>query len=508
MGIATFKSTTAEPALPAQKSSETEIPTSLSTGLLSVFSGMLSGYFIIATGVLYRLVAAAGTVGALIFPRSLIKRHPLAWLIASTGLAAALTQTVPGFFPDFTNPREILLGIGLLLSLGLLARAYLLYTEYAETFDGLNASMSSHRLERWLAGVLHHPVDAIFARVWVANSVLMIPMTVLLILPGTLNYFVIFAHATCLLLGLFPQEIVEHQNTHTRVFSPKIGASPRIKLLLKALQFYFEYVFALLTARAPDFYRVQHVYVHHVEDNGPHDTHTTLPYDRTSFLDFSRHAFWQSIDLVCGCRLINYLLGKGKTRQIREVARGLFIWWAMILVVAVFNPIGAAYLFLSRLFGGNFITLITFYQHGLVDPNDPHEVHGHTIDYVGAEHGNLGFDYHVEHHQKPARHWSQYYEEHARLTEMNGGGHPAVIMQKEQFGPLHFVAALWRKDYPEIARHAHLHNIPEGNADELARVVKERARSIGAVEPSGLSADIDAVVSRIMAVALPKSFAV
>ena len=65
----------------------------------------------------------------------------------------------------------------------------------------------------------------------------------------------------------------------------------------------------------------------------------------------------------------------------------------------------------------------------------------------GAEHGNLGFDYHVEHHQKPARHWSQYYEEYARAAEKDGG-HPAIVMQKDQFGPLALMAALWRKDYP------------------------------------------------------------
>ena len=139
----------------------------------------------------------------------------------------------------------------------------------------------------------------------------MIPLTTLLVLPSTINYFVIMAYATTLLLGQFPQEMVEHQNIHTRVFSPKVGTSPRIKALLKALQFYFEYIFALLTSRVPGFYRVQHVYVHHVEDNGPLDTQTTLPYDRTSFFDFSRHAFWQGVDLVTGGLLIGYLAKKG-----------------------------------------------------------------------------------------------------------------------------------------------------------------------------------------------------
>ena len=507
MANGTVQSNVGELALPVEMSGEVERKSSLLNGLLTAFASMLSGYFILAAGSLYWLVAAAGSLGAKIFPRSLIKRHSLAWLIAATGMTAVISQTVPGIFPDYSNPREVLLEISFWLSLGLVARAYLLYTECADTFDGLNSSIATRPLERWLASVLYHPVDAVFTRVWVANSVLMAPMTLLLILPNTMNYFVVMAYATTLLLGQFPQEIVEHQNIHTRVFAPKIGASPRIKLVLNVLQFYFEYVFALLTSRVPGFYRVQHVYVHHAEDNGPLDTQTTLPYDRTSFFDFSRHAFWQSVDLVTGCLLISYLVKKGKKRQLREIIKGLAIWYAFILSVAVFNPAAAVYLFISRFLGGPFITLITFYQHGLVDPDDPHEVHGHTIDFVDAEHGNLGFDYHVEHHQKPARHWSHYYEEFLRAAGKDGG-HKAIVMQKEQFGPLALMAALWRKDYPAIARHAHVHDVPDGNVAELARIVGERTRPIGAAERTGMSANIDVVVSWVMAAALPKSFAV
>ena len=163
--------------------------------------------------------------------------------------------------------------------------------------------------------MLHHPVDAIFTRVWVANSLLMAPMTLLLILPSTINYFVIMAYATTLLLSQFPQEIVEHQNIHTRVFSPKAEPARASRRSSSALQFYFEYIFALLTSRVPGFYRVQHVYVHHVEDNGPLDTQTTLPYDRTSFFDFSLHAFWQGVDLVTGCLLINYLIKRARSAK-------------------------------------------------------------------------------------------------------------------------------------------------------------------------------------------------
>jgi len=32
-------------------------------------------------------------------------------------------------------------------------------------------SIASRPLERWISGMLHHPIDAIFTRIWVANSI-------------------------------------------------------------------------------------------------------------------------------------------------------------------------------------------------------------------------------------------------------------------------------------------------------------------------------------------------
>ena len=73
-----------------------------------------------------------------------------------------------------------------------------------------------------------------------------------------------------------------------------------MKRVLAACQWLFEYPVTLLTIRVPEFYRIQHVYVHHVEGNGPDDTQSTMAYDRTSFLDFSRHALLQGLDLMTG----------------------------------------------------------------------------------------------------------------------------------------------------------------------------------------------------------------
>lgn len=468
--------------------------------LATCFAGVLSSYFVLMACSLYWLTRAGATLFASVLPRSLIERAPIAWMMGSSLLVTALTQCLPGFFPDYSSWSEIGLEMLVWLTLGLFARVYLVATSYPDTFPELRASIASRPLERLLARHLHHPIDAIFTRVWLANSIAIIPLSVLLVLPATINYLVIIGYTVMLLLTQLPQEITDHTNIHTRIFQPKLGASQLVKRLLGWLQIYFEWVLTLLVARVPGYYRVQHIYVHHTEDNGPADLQTTLPYDRTSFLDFSRHALRQGVDLVTGWWVLSYLYRKGKIRPMRDVLRGLALWYTILLVLAVVNPIAALVLFSSRFLGGNILSLIAFYWHGVVDPEDHQGAHGNSIEYVGSGHGNLGDDFHAVHHLRPGRHWSHYYEE---FTKQEQRGHPGVVMQKEAFGPLMLVAALWRRDFSTIGRYAKL---GETTGGALARIIEERTRPESGAERTGLVARLDRGLGRIMAAALPKTF--
>ncbi len=471
-----------------------------------VFTATLSTYFMVVCFSLYWISAGAGAILAKVLPRSLIERAPLAWLLGAVSVIAAITQVFSGFWPNYTDPVEIGCEILLWLAVGVFARSYLIYTDYPETFDGLKRSIATRPLERWISQHLHHPIDAIFTRIWVANSIALIPLTVLLVIPSTVNYYVITTYTVALLLAQFPSELIDHTNVHTRVFQPRIGAAPRIKRVLAALQAYFEYVLTILVARVPGYYRAQHVYVHHAEGNGPLDSQTTEPYDRASFTDFSRHAFTQGVHLVFGVPIYRYLRAKGKTRPIRELVHGLAIWWALLLILTWFNPIAAAVVFITRFVGGNVQSMVAFWQHGLVDPDAPHEAHGCTVNFAGPEHGNLGNDYHVEHHIHPGRHWSAYYEMFQRQTE-RVGGHDAVVFQKDMFGPLAFVAALWRRDFHTVATYARLRGI-ESDDDRLAQIVFERTRPIGLAERAGFFAWLDQSYSWLMSWTMPTRFSV
>ena len=327
----------------------------------------------------------------------------------------AATQSIPGFFPNYAHAIEIAAEIGLWLSIGLFARCYLIYTEYPDTFEGLKQSIAGRPLERWLARLLHHPIDAIFTRIWVGNSIAMIPLTLLLVLPSTVNYFVLAAYGVALLLVQFPHDLADHVNIHTRLFQPRTGAPERLKRLLRGLQLYFEYVLALFVARAPNYYRVQHVYVHHVEDNGLLDSQTTAPLDRTSFLDFSRHAFKQGLDLVSG--VVDLPLSARQGQNAADARSG----------ARPCHLVGDADCgrdLQSR--GRRHPVRLTLHrrQHavaGGVLAARPGRSADHPSRHTAtpsttpaAEHGNLGNDYHVEHHARPGRHWAAYYEDYCK----------------------------------------------------------------------------------------------
>ncbi len=471
----------------------------------TVLAVVLSSYFFLAAFSLYWLTMAGAALGALLVPRALLALAPQTWLAGSTLLLGAVTQGIAGFFPDYGQGREIAVEVAMWLALGLTARAYLVATALAPTFEGLKASLRTRAADRWFASVLLRPLDAIFARIGIANSLILAPLTLLLILPQTCNYLVLVAWGTVALLIQFPQDLMDHANIHNRIFTPRSDLEPGKARLLSACQRYYENALCLMALQIPQYYRIQHNYVHHVEDNGPADSQTTLPYDRTSFIDFARHALVQGIDLVTGRQVFAYLKARNKTKQIGELKRSMAVWYAFLVAVALVNPLAAAAIFASRFLGGNILSLFSFYQHGLVVEHDVLDVHGNSTNYDGNEHGNLGHDFHVEHHLRPGRHWADYYEQFSKAKGAEGG-HKALVMDKDCFGPLAFVAALWRRDYAVIAANGHLGGIAAGDKAALEQVVMARTRPFYSAPRAGFAAKLDRVLGAVMARALPKSF--
>jgi len=208
--------------------------TGLTASLSAIFLGMCWFF--------YWFMAIPAAITSLLLPRSVLVRGTIFWLTGASVAIALLTQTTEGFFPNYTHPTDVLDELGVWFSLGFFARVYLIYTQIPDTFEGLRESIASRPIDRWFASVLPNPIDAIFVRIWLASTIGIIPVSVVLMLPWTINYLAIVGYCGVLLLVQFPLEVTDHTNIHNRIFNPKPDASPRTKAILDACRINFDYV--------------------------------------------------------------------------------------------------------------------------------------------------------------------------------------------------------------------------------------------------------------------------
>ena len=309
----------------------------------------------------------------------------MAWLGASsTGLMVGGDADYPRLLPQLHQPHRDLPAKSVCgSSIGLYARCYLIYAEYPATFEGLKQSHREPALDRWIPGLLHHPIDAIFTRIWVGNSHRDHPA------DGAAGPAV--DHQLLRIRGLrrgaaagpFPTNLPTTSTSTPASSSPgSDAASEGVKKLLRGTAVLFRVrAGAAGRARAPLLSRAARLRAPCGRQWAarpavpPH--RSTAPASSTSAATPSSRVsiWWRRVDLP-------YLSAKG--RRARSA-----IWCAASSCGGRSSSAwpsstrGAGILFISRFFGGNMQSLVAFWQHGLVDPHEIQDTHGNCTDYVG-----------------------------------------------------------------------------------------------------------------------------
>ena len=144
--------------------------------IVTIVATVLSAIFVGVCWFFYWFSAIPAATTALVIPRSVLDRHPLLWLSSASIGLACLTQTIDSFFPNYLNPRDVFFEIAVWFGIGFVARAYLAYTQIPDTFDGVRAAIASRKIDSWFTSVLPNSIDAIFTRIWVGNSIVILPL--------------------------------------------------------------------------------------------------------------------------------------------------------------------------------------------------------------------------------------------------------------------------------------------------------------------------------------------
>jgi hypothetical protein len=461
-------------------------------------------------------VAAAYVVACQLAMRLLLLPFaPVAFLSRLGGLDAAarrfpmatLTLTVPpvtwvaGFGPGSPfgpGLPAILLGtVAWLFLLHLLAIAYTTAAQTPTDPRDYEATVAERWPDRWYARYMRNPANAVYVRTLVVNSIVRIPTVAALIWPGHVSlYAVVFFVIVDLRSGM-AHEVLDHADIHNALFSRRHLRPGLAKLILWLTGGYLRLVLNLAYLRVPHFYRVQHVYVHHVENNGTLDTQTTLFRDRTSFFDFCKHALTYALSWSFAIDVYRHQKRRNNRRECRLLVTGFAVWVLVLALVAAFNPWAAAFFFLYRFLGGPGSAMESYFQHGLVDAGDPDNVYTNTVNWVvhAPSTPAAGDFLHVRHHLRSGEHFSRQLQmtgEDERIWAERG-----VLALGHGIDSSLLLRALLQRRFDVISRHVVPLNGDRPDEAELRALIERRTRPVAAVPHGRFYRAADAFCARL-----------
>ncbi len=373
-----------------------------------------------------------------------------------------------------------------ILTTGIIACSLLLLTAAPLAFGAITDPrvMPTGRVRRSLRNFYarfgRHEVDGAWLEVLLAAALLITPPFVALLAAPSLRIETVILLGATLWALRRPLVDFEHGDSHYAFFRPRVGVAPVGRRLFRVLDWLSKYPLALATARIPNWYAVQHVSVHHAEDNGFADTQSTAPYDRASFVGFAACSQKFALSGMLPLDVVRYLLRKGRTKPLRRLSLGYATYVAWVLLLAAYSP-GAALLLIGIRYGSLVADAASFFQeHGLVDPEHPEVIVTNSLHYIAADndHGSRGEDYHIEHHLHPGLHWTLY--PGAMAERLAAYEALQAIGFSEGTGQLRaYYRCLWRNDFAALASHTRVLGGMEMAQEEMEKLLRRRTTAAG-----------------------------
>jgi hypothetical protein len=306
--------------------------------------------------------------------------------------------------------------------------------------DPRRAPPPSGDFDRFFLRLIRDPRDLPFARVQVLNSVVMLGLVLWLYIDFNLWNSLLFLGWYGYQLG--PYTLMLHNVCHRKYFRREYGWLDWPFIALLGMPF----------GHMPVAYFAHHVGMHHPENNLDDDLSSTMHLQRDSAWDFFFHYLGRFI-VLGGRDLSRYLRGRQRSKIIRRWRQGTLVWFAVVVPLALVNWQATLLVFVftlvvtrTAMMSGNWA------QHAFVDASRPGNCYVNSITCINSSYNRRCFNdgYHISHHWKPARHWTEHPQELSENLDRYAEA-DAIVFEKLDFFQVWVLLML--KRYDTLADH-------------------------------------------------------
>lgn len=327
-----------------------------------------------------------------------------------------------------------------------------------------------HRLDRFLLTFIKDERDLTFVYLQLKITLSVLPLGLLLFVPGLPDPLWWTVAAAYLYLNTFvfkgPMGLMQHCTSHRPLFKPEYGY----------LNKHLPWIIAPFFGQSPETYFSHHIGMHHVENNLDDDDSSTMAYQRDSLRSFL--AYFADFFLLGIVRLSTYLNRKKRRKLLRNAVVGEMLFLAGCIGLCFVNAPATLVVFIIPFVTSRLVMMIgNWTQHAFVDAADPGNPFKNSITCLNVRYNHKCFNdgYHISHHQRPAMHWTEHPDFFLK-TLPKYAQNKAIIFDGLDFGRVFF--NLMAKRYEVLAQHVVNVDGMFGSDEEIVSVLRQRTMRI------------------------------
>jgi fatty acid desaturase len=259
--------------------------------------------------------------------------------------------------------------------------------------------------ERLASRFIQDPRDVPFLKVMAIQTATVISTGVALFIPGAFRWWLAGVHVALVIYFLGPYVLMLHNTSHRRLFKPAWGW----------LNLYIPWVLGPFFGESPETYFAHHVGMHHAENNLEDDLSSTLPYQRDSFVDFLR--YFLSFFFAGIFQLTRYFARKRRRALMIRCLVGEIVFFAGVIALLFASWRATLVVFVLPFVVTRFAMMAgNWAQHAFIDEASPANNYRNSITCINSTYNRRCFNdgYHIGHHLKATRHWTEMPEELSR----------------------------------------------------------------------------------------------